>query len=107
MNFFYIILIIISLSDLVLAEEKIDDDSFYSKGVEHYDNGEFKKSFIIFFNLAQKGNKDAVYNISNMYYEGIGTTQDFISSLKYSWLCTLNGNKKCLKKNFNSKRKNR
>ena len=98
MNFFYIILIIISLSDLVLAEEKIDDDSFYSKGVEHYDNGEFKKSFIIFFNLAQKGNKDAVYNISNMYYEGIGTTQDFISSLKYSWLCTLNGNKKCLKK---------
>ena len=33
-----------------------------------------------------------------MYYEGIGTTQDFISSLKYSWLCTLNGNKKCLKK---------
>jgi len=97
-NFFYIILILVSLSNHLLAEDNIDDDSFYSKGVKHYDNGEFKKSFIIFFNLAQKGNKDAIYNISNMYYEGIGTTQDFISSLKYSWLCTLNGNKKCLKK---------
>ena len=33
-----------------------------------------------------------------MFYEGIGTVQDFGLSLKYSWLCSLNGNKRCLKK---------
>ena len=33
-----------------------------------------------------------------MYFEGIGTTQNFNKSLKYSWLCALNGNKKCIKK---------
>ena len=74
----------------------LDDEIFYQKGVELYDKGEFEKSFIIFFNLAQKGNKDATFNISNMFFEGIGTTQDYVESLKYSWLCSLNGNKKCL-----------
>ena len=76
----------------------LDDDLFYKKGVKLYDEGEFEKSFIIFFNLAQKGNKDATFNMSNMFFEGIGTTQDYVESLKYSWLCSLNGNKKCLKK---------
>ena len=76
----------------------IDDESYYKKGVGFYDNGEFKKSFIVFFNLAEKGNKDAIFNLSNMFYEGIGTTQDFSKSLEYTWLCSLNGNKRCLKK---------
>ena len=63
-----------------------------------YDQGEFKKSFIVFFNLSEKGNKDAIYNLSNMYSEGIGTVQDYNSALKYTWLCSLNGNNKCIKK---------
>ena len=29
---------------------------------------------------------------------GIGTTQNFSKSLEYTWLCSLNGNKRCLKK---------
>ena len=33
-----------------------------------------------------------------MYFQGIGTTQNFTKSLEYSWLCALNGNKKCIKK---------
>ena len=33
-----------------------------------------------------------------MYLEGIGTTQNFHKSLEFSWLCALNGNKKCIKK---------
>ena len=41
--------------------------------------GSFKESFIVFFNLSEKGNKDAIYNLSNMYFEGIGTTQNFIN----------------------------
>ena len=71
---------------------------YYKSGVKFYENGDFKNSFIVFFNLSEKGNKDAIFNLSNMYFEGIGTTQDFSKSLKYTWLCTLNGNKRCLKK---------
>ena len=33
-----------------------------------------------------------------MYFEGIGTTQDYQLALKYTWLCSLNGNKKCISK---------
>lgn len=76
----------------------ITDDDYYNQGVLHYDNGEFKKSFIVFFNLSEKGHKSSIHNLSNMYFEGIGTTQDFKLSLKYTWLCSLNGNKRCLRK---------
>ncbi len=75
-----------------------DDETYYKEGVDYYNNGEFKKSFIVFFNLSEKGDKDAIFNLSNMFYEGIGTTQDFSQSLKYTWLCSLNGNKRCLRK---------
>ena len=80
------------------AQDLIKDEDYYKTGVVHYDNGDFKESFIVFFNLSEKGNKDAIYNLSNMYFEGIGTTQNFNKSLKYSWLCALNGNDKCIKK---------
>ncbi len=86
-----------SLSQLH-AQDLIKDEDYYNTGVNHYDNGDFKESFIVFFNLSEKGNKDAIYNLSNMYFEGIGTTQNFNKSLKYSWLCALNGNDKCIKK---------
>ena len=86
-----------SLSQLY-AQDLIKDEDYYNTGVNHYDNGDFKESFIVFFNLSEKGNKDAIYNLSNMYFEGIGTTQNFNKSLKYSWLCALNGNDKCIKK---------
>ncbi len=84
--------------DQLYAQDLIKDEDYYTTGVKHYDNGDFKESFIVFFNLSEKGNKDAIYNLSNMYLEGIGTTQNFNKSLKYSWLCALNGNDKCIKK---------
>ena len=80
------------------SENIKDDEIYYSEGVENYKNGNFDESFIIFFNLSQKDNADAIYNVSNMFFEGIGTTQDYLESLKYTWLCSLNGNKKCLDK---------
>ena len=89
----------LSFADTTTSENKyLNDVEYYKSGVNFYENGEFKKSFIVFFNLSEKGNKDAIFNLSNMYFEGIGTTQDFSMSLKYTWLCSLNGNKKCLNK---------
>jgi len=86
------------LFSFVFSEESLNDDDYYEKGVKLYDKGEFEKSFIVFFNLSEKGNKDAIYNLSNMYSEGIGTIQDFNLALKYTWLCALNGHNKCIKK---------
>ena len=80
------------------ANEIISDDEYYNKGVSLYDNGAFDESFIVFFNLAEKGHNDSIFNLSNMYYEGIGTIQNYKLSLKNSWLCALNGNKRCIKK---------
>ena len=102
-------LILISLAFILVKEfslaetsttdyKYLNDMDYYNSGVDLYENGEFKKSFIVFFNLSEKGNKDAIFNLSNMYFEGIGTTQDYSKSLRYTWLCSLNGNKKCLNK---------
>ena len=94
-KFFFIFLIFFTE---LISEDLIDDETYYLNGVELYDQGNFKESYIIFFNLSEKGNKDAIFNLSNMYFEGIGTTQNYHKSLEYTWLCSLNGNKKCIKK---------
>ena len=82
----------------VNAEDLMNDEDYYNEGVKLYDGGSFDESFIIFFNLSEKGHKDSIFNVTNMFYEGIGTIQNYRSSLKYCWLCALNGNQKCLKK---------
>ena len=86
------------LFNKINAGEILSDVEYYNKGVSLYDEGAFDESFIVFFNLAEKGHNDSIFNVSNMYYEGVGTIQNFKQSLKYCWLCVLNGNKKCLKK---------
>ena len=86
------------LFNKINAGEVLSDEEYYNKGVSLYDKGAFDESFIVFFNLAEKGHKDSIFNLSNMYYEGVGTIQNFKQSLKYCWLCVLNGNKRCLKK---------
>ena len=86
------------LFNKINAGEILSDVEYYNKGVSLYDEGAFDESFIVFFNLAEKGHKDSIFNLSNMYYEGVGTIQNFKQSLKYCWLCVLNGNKRCLTK---------
>ena len=66
----FIFIFLIFLAEL-FAEDLIDDETYYQNGVKLYEQGNFKESFIIFFNLSEKGNKDAIYNVSNMYLEGI------------------------------------
>ena len=86
------------LFNKINAGEVLSDEEYYDKGVSLYEKGAFDESFIVFFNLAEKGHNDSIFNVSNMYYEGVGTIQNFKLSLKYCWLCVLNGNKRCLKK---------
>ena len=92
------IIICFLLFNKINAGEVLSDEEYYNKGVSLYDNGAFDESFIVFFNLAEKGHNDSIFNLSNMYYEGVGTIQNYKLSLKYCWLCVLNGNKRCLKK---------
>ncbi len=91
-------LVNVYITNIFADSHEMTDETYYQKGVAHYDTGEFKESYIVFFNLSEKGHKSSIHNLSNMYFEGIGTTQDYRLSLKYTWLCSLNGNKKCIKK---------
>ena len=86
------------LFNSINSDEILSDEEYYDKGVSLYERGDFDESFIVFFNLAEKGHSDSIFNLSNMYYEGVGTIQNYKLSLKYCWLCTLNGNKRCSKK---------
>ena len=38
-------------STQLLSEDLIDDENFYNNGVRLYDEGNFKESYIVFFNL--------------------------------------------------------
>ena len=62
-----------------------------------YKSANFSEAFIIFFNLAIKDDTNSQFNLSNMYNNGIGTTQDYKEALKWAWLCALGGEKKCIK----------
>ena len=80
------------------SKDIISDENYYNKGINLYKNAEFDDAFIIFFNLAQKGERDSQFNITNMYEGGVGTTQNYVKALKWCWLCALGGEKKCYKK---------
>ena len=82
----------------IFSEEILSDNDYYNKGVKLYKDASFDKAFIIFYNLAEKGDRDSQFNISNMYEGGVGTTQNFPEALKWTWLCALAGEKKCFKK---------
>ena len=96
--FFFVTYSLKAVDHQMDGETESSDTNYYKSGVSFYENGDFDKSFIVFFNLAEKGDKDSIFNLSNMYFEGIGTIQDYSQALKYTWLCSLNGNKKCLQK---------
>ena len=81
----------------ISADEYLSDEEYYDKGIELYKSAQFSEAFIIFYNLSVKGDRNSQFNLSNMYSGGIGTTQDFSEALKWSWLCSLGGEKKCFK----------
>ena len=85
----------ILLSTKILAESYLPDSEYYEKGIQHYKSAEFSEAYIIFFNLAVKGDTDSQHNLANMYSGGIGTPQNYKDALKYSWLCALGGQRKC------------
>ena len=39
--------------------EELNDDKYYQKGVTHYDDGEFKKSYIVFEKFASSTKKES------------------------------------------------
>ncbi len=86
------------LSPSLHCTEITSDEEYYNKGINLYKNAKFDEAFIVFFNLAQKGERDSQFNITNMFEGGVGTTQNFVEALKWCWLCALGGEKKCFKK---------
>ena len=94
----FLVVLIIFLSQNIFAKDLNPDLDYYQKGINFYKNAEFDRAFSIFLELADKGDTDAQFNLTNMYSGGIGTTQDYTEALKWNWLCSLGGEKKCNKK---------
>ena len=94
----YLVFFLLLKSHSSFSDELISDEEYYDKGVSYYKNAEFDKAYVVFFNLASKGDTNSQFNIMNMYSSGIGVTQDYKEALKWSWLCALGGEKKCLEK---------
>ena len=82
----------------VFSESILSDNEYYSEGIKYYKNAHFDKAFIVFYNLSEKGDRDAQFNITNMFSEGVGTTQNYPEALKWCWLCALGGEIKCYRK---------
>ena len=74
------------------------DEEYYQEGIDYYKDALFDKAFIVFYNLSEKGDRDSQFNITNMFEQGVGTTQNFPEALKWCWLCALGGEKKCYEK---------
>tara|TARA_A100001015_G_C14725409_1_gene607647 strand:+ start:410 stop:712 length:303 start_codon:yes stop_codon:yes gene_type:complete len=94
----FLIFLIIFLSQNIFAKDLNPDLDYYQKGIKFYKNAEFDRAFSIFLELADKGDTDAQFNLTNMYSGGIGTTQDYTEALKWNWLCSLGGEKNVTKK---------
>ena len=62
MNIIILLILFFIIPSSILSQEIKSDEEYYKEGVQYYDGGEFKKSFIVFFNLSEKGNKDANEN---------------------------------------------
>ncbi len=105
MRYLTFLLFYLFFSNNVQSNDIPNDEEYYKLGVKNYKNANFSEAYIIFQNLADKGDRNAQFNVSNMYANGVGITQDFKRALKWSWMCSLGGEKKCLEKINSLKKK--
>ena len=105
MRYLTFLLFYLFFSNNVQSNDIPNDEEYYKLGVKNYKNANFSEAYIIFQNLADKGDRNAQFNVSNMYANGVGITQDFKRALKWSWMCSLGGEKKFLEKINSLKKK--
>lgn len=80
--------IIIIISSLIFSNIIFAD---YEKGVQLFNQKEFKASFDEFMKSAQQGDAKSQYGVASAYYYGEGVKQDFTSAHKWMLKSANNG----------------
>ncbi len=72
MRYLTFLLFYLFFSNNVQSNDIPNDEEYYKLGVKNYKNANFSEAYIIFQNLADKGDRNAQFNVSNMYANGVG-----------------------------------
>ena len=62
-------------STQLLSEDLINDERFYNNGVKLYDEGNFKESFIVFFNLSENTKRVVYFEFRDILGELLNSKQ--------------------------------
>ena len=91
----YIFILLISSSiNFLFAESHSVDETFgkeFEQAVKNVESKNFTVAVKEFTSLANKNLPEAQFNLSLLYFNGLGTPKNFKSALYWSWQAHLNG----------------
>lgn len=85
-----IILVLVFLCGVNIPSISYAND--FDDGLKAYNNGDFKKAYVLFLKEAKKGDAIAQNNIGAMYENGQGVLQDYKEAVKWYRLAAEQGN---------------
>ncbi len=93
----YIVTIFVFLSMQILSAEKNlggEAEINFDSAVKFVENKNFREAFPIFLTLAEQDFPAAQYNLSVLYFNGLGVPKNFKWSLYWAWQANLNNHEK-------------
>lgn len=93
----YIVTIFVFLSMQILNAEKHlggEAEINFDSAVKFVENKNFREAFPIFLTLAEQDFPAAQYNLSVLYFNGLGVPKNFKWSLYWAWQANLNNHEK-------------
>ena len=93
----YIVTIFVFLSMQILNAEKHlggEAEINFDSAVSFVENKNFREAFPIFLTLAEQDFPAAQYNLSVLYFNGLGVPKNFKWSLYWAWQANLNNHEK-------------
>ncbi len=93
----YIVTIFVFLSMQILSAETHlggEAEIHFDSAVKFVENKNFREAFPIFLTLAEQDFPAAQYNLSVLYFNGLGVPKNFKWSLYWAWQANLNNHEK-------------
>ena len=93
----YIVTMLVFLSTQILNAEKHlggEAEISFDSAVKFVENKNFREAFPIFLTLAEQDFPAAQYNLSVLYFNGLGVPKSFKWSLYWAWQANLNNHEK-------------
>ena len=93
----YIVTVFIFLATQILNAEKhqgAEAEMNFDTAVKFVENKNYREAFPIFLTLAEQDFPAAQYNLSVLYFNGLGVPKNFKWSLYWAWQANLNNHEK-------------